>query len=138
MKKLLFIILALAAAGLQAWADEYYLVGTATECGWVQGEWERSTVRATQTGNDTWVAAVRLTTGSDTNFKILNGPNEYDENGIWAFDDDHTELTSNEMSYTNTNNDKLFRVAEEGMYLVSFNTSTQKMKINLIKTILNC
>ena len=125
MKKLLFTLL-LAAATLPGWADEYYLVGGATECGWTEGEWERSTVRATQTGDNTWVAAVRLTAGDDR-FKILNGPKEWNDNGIWGADADQ-ELTSSWSDYVTTNNDQLFRVAEEGMYLVSFNTSTKKIK----------
>ena len=125
MKKLFFTLL-LAAATLPGWADEYYLVGGATECGWNGGEWNRSTVRATQTGDNTWVAAVRLTAGDDR-FKILNGPDEWDTNGIWGSEADQ-ELTSSWKDYVTTNNDQLFRVAEEGMYLVSFNTSTKKIK----------
>lgn len=127
MKKLLITLL-LAAAALPGWADEYYLVGSATECGWNAGEWQRSTVRATQTGTNTWVAAVRLTAGEGDNFKILNGPDEWDNNGIWATSENQV-LTSDWQNYSNANDgDKTFCVAEEGMYLVSFNTSTQKIK----------
>ncbi|MBO7120163.1 MAG: SusF/SusE family outer membrane protein [Bacteroidaceae bacterium] len=127
MKKLLITLL-LAAAVLPGWADEYYLVGSATECGWNTGEWQRSTVRATQTGTDTWVAAVRLTAGEGDTFKIPNGADEFDNNGIWATSEGQT-LTSNWQDFSTTNDgDKQFRVAEEGMYLVSFNTSTKKIK----------
>ena len=37
MKKLLLSVLCIAA-GLTCWADEYYLVGDATPCGWVTGD----------------------------------------------------------------------------------------------------
>ena len=127
MKKLLFTLL-LAAAVLPGWADEYYLVGGCTESGWNAGAYARSAVRATQTGLDTWVAAVKLTVGEGDNgrFKIPNGANEW--GGFWA-PSQGTVLTSDwsDLS-TNGDGDNKFCVAEEGMYLVSFNTSTMKIK----------
>ena len=127
MKKLIALIFALACFASMN-ADEYYLVGGCTDSGWSQGSYERSAVRATQTGQDTWAAAVKLTVGEGDNgrFKIPNGANEW--GGFWA-PSQGTVLTSDwsDLS-TNSAGDNKFCVAEEGMYLVSFNTSTMKIK----------
>ena len=127
MKKVLALFFALACFASMN-ADEYYLVGGCTDSGWNTGSYERSAVRATQTGLDTWVAAVKLTVGEGDNgrFKIPNGANEW--GGLWA-PSQGTVLTSDWSDLSsNSAGDNKFCVAEEGMYLVSFNTSTMKIK----------
>ena len=134
MKKLLFTLL-LAAGTLTAWADEYYLVGGATDSGWTNGEWNRSAVRAYTADGTTWAWAGKLTTGSgdDGRFKLPNAA-ESDgtwSTGLWATSQDY-ELTSdypeNPNMTTSNSVDNKFRVGEEGYYLVTFNTSTMKIK----------
>lgn len=73
MKKLFTFICALACS-YNMYADQYYLVGGATDSGWGSGEWERSAVRAYSADGTTWVAAVKLTVGEGDNgrFKIPN------------------------------------------------------------------
>jgi len=127
MKKVLAFVFALACFTSMN-ADEYYLVGGCTECGWNSGAWTRSTVRATQTGENTYAAAVRLTVGDGDagRFKIPNSGDGW--NGFWA-PAQGTVLTSewSDLSTDGTGDNK-WCVAEEGMYLVSFNTSTLKIK----------
>ncbi len=127
MKKVLAFVFALACFASMN-ADEYYLVGGCTDSGWNTGEYARSAVRATQTGQDTWAAAVKLTVGEGDNgrFKIPNGANEW--GGFWA-PSQGTVLTSDWSDLSaKSDGDNKFCVAEEGMYLVSFNTSTMKIK----------
>ena len=129
MKKLFTFLFALASS-FSMYADQYYLVGGATDSGWSKGEWERSAVRAYSADGTTWVAAVKLTVGEGDNgrFKIPNSSGDWD--GLWATSQG-TVLTSewSDLSTTNVNNvDYKFCVAEEGLYLVSFNTSTLKIK----------
>ena len=128
MKKVLAFVFALACFASMN-ADEYYLVGGCTDSGWNTGAYERSAVRATQTGQDTWAAAVRLTVGEGDNgrFKIPNGGDDWNS-GFFA-PAQGTVLTSewSELSKDGKGDNK-FCVAEEGMYLVSFNTSTMKIK----------
>ncbi len=127
MKKVLALIMALTCC-ISMYADEYYLVGGCTESGWNAGEWQRSAVRAYSADGTTWAAAVKLTVGEGDNgrFKIPNGANEW--GGFWA-PSQGTVLTSDwsDLS-TDSNGDNKFCVAEEGMYLVSFNISTKKIK----------
>lgn len=128
MKKVLVFIFALACFASMN-ADEYYLVGGCTDSGWNTGSYERSAVRATQTGQDTWAAAVRLTVGEGDNgrFKIPNGGDDWNS-GFFA-PAQGTVLTSEWSDLSKDGNgDNKFCVAEEGMYLVSFNTSTMKIK----------
>ena len=128
MKKVLAFVFALACFASMN-ADEYYLVGGCTDSGWNTGEYARSAVRATQTGQDTWAAAVRLTVaeGDNGRFKIPNGGDDWNS-GFFA-PAQGTVLTSewSDLS-TKSDGDYKFCVAEEGMYLVSFNTNTMKIK----------
>ena len=129
MKKLL-LFLALAAAGLQGRADEYYLVGGCTDSGWNAGEWERSAVRAYTADGTTWVWAGKLTTGSgdDGRFKIPNGTGEWHA-GYWA-PSQGTVLTSewSGMDDNGDSNDYKWCVSEEGYYLITFKTDTKQIK----------
>ena len=127
MKKLFTFLFALACS-FSMYADQYYLVGGATDSGWESGEWQRSAVRAYSADGTNWAAAVKLTVAEGNNglFKIPNSTNGWD--GFWATSQG-TVLTSewSDLS-TNGSGDNKFCVAEEGMYLVSFNTSTLKIK----------
>ena len=128
MKKLFTLVFALACFASMN-ADEYYLVGGCTDSGWNTGAYTRSAVRATQTGQDTWAAAVRLTVaeGDNGRFKIPNGGDDWNS-GFFA-PAQGTVLTSEWSDLSkNGSGDNKFCVAEEGMYLVSFNTSTMKIK----------
>ena len=134
MKKLL-LFLALAAGTLTAWADEYYLVGGATDSGWTNGEWNRSAVRAYTADGTIWAWAGKLTTGEGDNgrFKLPNVA-ESDgswSTGLWATSQDYvltSEYPENSNLTTNSGGDNKFRVSEEGYYLITFNTSTMKIK----------
>ena len=127
MKKLFTFLFALASS-FSMYADQYYLVGGATDSDWSQGEWQRSAVRAYSADGTNWAAAVKLTVAEGNNglFKIPNSADGWD--GLWATSQG-TVLTSewSDLS-TNGSGDNKFCVAEEGMYLVSFNTSTLKIK----------
>lgn len=127
MKKLFTFLFALACS-FSMYADQYYLVGGATDSDWSQGEWQRSAVRAYSADGTNWAAAVKLTVAEGNNglFKIPNSTDGWD--GLWATSQG-TVLTSewSDLS-TNGSGDNKFCVAEEGMYLVSFNTSTLKIK----------
>ncbi|MBO4550367.1 MAG: hypothetical protein J5733_06520, partial [Bacteroidaceae bacterium] len=129
MKKLLFLLL-FAAAGLQGWADEYYLVGGCTDSGWSAGEWERSAVRAYTADGTTWVWAGKLTTGEGDagRFKIPNGTSEWHA-GYWA-PSQGTVLTSewSGMDDNGDSNDYKWCVSEEGYYLITFKTDTKQIK----------
>ena len=127
MKKLL-LFLALAAAGLQGRADEYYLVGGCTDSGWNAGEWQRSAVRAYTADGTNWAWAGYISTASDDNngrFKIPNSTGEWD--GYWA-PAQNTVITSEGVSLsTDGTDDRKFRLAETGYYLITFNTSDMKI-----------
>ena len=127
-QKILLLIFALfAGVGIMK-AEEYYLVGGCTDSGWSAGVWERSAVRAYPTGASTWACALKLTTGEgdDGRFKIPNTSGGWD--GFWA-PAQGTVLTS-EWTDLNTSSegDNKFCVAEEGYYLVTFDTATKKIK----------
>lgn len=127
MKKIILFIL-LIVIGQPGWADEYYLVGGATQSGWNSGEFHRVGVRAYTLDSTTWVWTGKLTTGEGDagRFKIPCSVGGWD--GFWA-PTQGTVLTS-EWSDLSTNNsgDNKFCVAQEGFYLVTFNTSTNKIK----------
>ena len=78
MKKLLFLLL-FAAAGLQGWADEYYLVGDATQIAWSGDGTERQLTRMAETseGSGVYVWTGLLKHGSE-GFKICNSPSGWD------------------------------------------------------------
>lgn len=127
MKKILFSLL-FAAAGLTAWADEYYLVGGCTDSGWNAGEYNRSAVRAyTADGtNWAWVGYISAASNEDAGrFKIPNSANGWD--GFWA-PAQNTVITSEGVDLsTNGSGDNKFRLAETGYYLITFNTSDKKI-----------
>ena len=115
---------------ISIYADEWYLVGGCTDSGWNAGESTRSSVRAYTSDGTTWVWAGKLTTaeGDAGRFKIPNSTNGWD--GIWATTDN--QLLSSDWSDLSTenidNNDYKFRVESAGYYLITFNSSTKKIK----------
>lgn len=127
MKKIFLFILLIVVA-IPGWSEEYYLVGGATQSGWNSGEYDRVGVRAYTLDSTTWVWTGKLTTGEGDagRFKIPSSVGGWD--GFWA-PTQGTVLTS-EWSDLSTDNsgDNKFCVAQEGFYLVTFNTSTKKIK----------
>ena len=118
----------LAAAGLQAWADEYYLVGGCTDSGWNAGEWQRSAVRAyTADGvNWAWVGYISAASDDDAGrFKIPNSTGGWD--GFWAPDQNKVITSAGVDLSTDGTDDRKFRLAETGYYLITFNTSDKKI-----------
>lgn len=79
MKKLFTFLFALACS-FSMYADQYYLVGGATDSDWSKGEWERSAVRAYSADGTNWAAAVKLTVAEGNNglFKIPNSTDGWD------------------------------------------------------------
>ena len=127
MKKLL-TCLVLSAAALTASAEDHYLVGGCTPSGWTGGEWERSAVAMVNVAPDTWIWTGKLTVaeGDNGRFKIPDSAGGWD--GYWApeqdclLTDEWTDLS------TSGEGDFKYRVAEEGIYKVTLNTSTLKIK----------
>ena len=109
-------------------AEDHYLVGGCTASGWESGEWKRTPVAMVNVGENVWVWAGKLTVGEGDNgrFKIPNSADGWD--GYWA-PEQGTVLTSewSDLS-TNGSGDYKYCVAEEGIYRVTINTSTLKIK----------
>ena len=113
-----------------AMAEEHYLVGGNTASGWNTGEDTRSTVAMMNVSENTWIWCGKLTVGDPDNdngrFKIPSSADGWD--GYWA-PAQNTYLTS-EWSDLSTSGagDNKFRIAEEGIYKITINTSTLKIK----------
>ena len=130
--KRVFRILVLLVLGLwtggNAMAEDHYLVGGCTASGWNAGAYNRSPVAMVNVSENVWVWAGKLTTGDgdDGRFKIPNTDGGWD--GYWA-PAQGTVLTSewSDLS-TNSSGDYKYCVAEEGVYRVTINTSTLKIK----------
>ena len=127
MRKLFTLALALTAA-VSVSADEYYLVGGATDSGWNAGAWNRSAVRAYPAGDGTWTCALKLTNaeGDNGRFKIPNTADGWA--GFWAPSQDYMLGTDWVDLSTNSGGDNKYRVAEEGYYLVTLNPTELKIK----------
>ena len=130
--KRVFRILVLLVLGLwtggNAMAEDHYLVGGCTASGWNAGAYNRSPVAMVNVSENVWVWAGKLTTGDgdDGRFKIPDSDGGWD--GYWA-PAQGTVLTSewSDLS-TNSSGDYKYCVAEEGVYRVTINTNTQKIK----------
>lgn len=110
-------------------AEEHFLVGGCTASGWNSGLWQRSQVQMVKVGDTSeWICCLKLTVadGDDGRFKIPNSAGGWD--GYWA-PAQGTVLTPewSDMS-TNGSGDYKWCVAEEGIYLVTINTETSKIK----------
>lgn len=127
IKLLLLTVLGTWMAG-SAWAEEHYLVGGCTDSGWNAGSYHRIGVAMMKVNSDTWVWYGKLTTGEGDNgrFKIPNSIGGWD--GYWA-PAQGTVLTSewSDLS-TSGDGDYKFCVGEAGLYKVTINTSTKKIK----------
>ena len=130
--KRVFRILVLLVLGLwtggNAMAEDHYLVGGCTASGWNAGAYNRSPVAMVNVSDNVWVWAGKLTIGDgdDGRFKIPDSDGGWD--GYWA-PAQGTVLTSewSDLS-TNISGDYKYCVAEEGVYRVTINTNTQKIK----------
>lgn len=109
-------------------AEDHYLVGGCTASGWNAGAFNRSPVAMVNVSDNVWVWAGKLTIGDgdDGRFKIPDSDGGWD--GYWA-PAQGTVLTSewSDLS-TNSSGDYKYCVAEEGVYRVTINTNTQKIK----------
>lgn len=127
LKLFLLTVLGTWMAG-SAMAEEHYLVGGCTDSGWETGSYHRIGVAMMRVNTDTWVWYGKLTTGEGDNgrFKIPNSIGGWD--GYWA-PAQGTVLTS-EWSDLSTSGDGDYKycVSEAGLYKVTINTSTKKIK----------
>ncbi|MBQ9668466.1 MAG: SusF/SusE family outer membrane protein [Prevotella sp.] len=127
MKKLLaFMVLSVFA--LTANAEDHYLVGGCTPSGWSSGAWERSAVAMVNIAADEWIWTGKLTVadGDDGRFKIPNSAGGWD--GYWAPEQDYLLTEEWADLSTSGDGDYKYRVAEEGIYKVTINTATLKIK----------
>lgn len=128
MKKLFGLVLALIFA-MNVNAEEHFLVGGCTASGWNSGLWQRSQVQMVKVDDTSeWICCLKLTVGEGDNgrFKIPNSSDGWD--GYWA-PAQGTVLTSDwsDLS-TSGEGDYKWCVEEEGIYLVTINTETNKIK----------
>ena len=125
--KILFLSAICAMTAGSVCAEEHYLVGGNTDSGWNTGD-ARSTVAMMKVSDDVWVWCGKLTVanGDDGRFKIPNGVKSW--NGYWAPSQDY--VLSSEWSdlSENSDGDNKYKVAEEGLYKITINTSTKKIK----------
>jgi hypothetical protein len=109
-------------------AEDHLLVGGCTASGWNSGEYNRTPVAMVNVAENVWIWCGKITTGEGDNgrFKIPNSNDGWE--GYWA-PAQGTVLTS-EWSNLSTNGtgDYKFCVAEEGIYKVTINTNTLKIK----------
>ena len=134
MKKKLFSILALMLFAAGTWAqDLLFLAGGATPADWSDNE-ARSPGAMLKTGDGTWVWYGRLTTGDgdDGAFKLPTtnsgwGSCYYAPSAWYNLQPGvEADLT------TNGDGDHKFSVAEEGLYRVTVNISTMKIRADLL------
>lgn len=111
-----------------AWAEDHYLVGGCTASGWESGDWQRSPVAMVNVADNVWVWAGKLTVGDGDNgrFKIPNSGGGWD--GYWAPEQGTVLGTEEKDLSTSSEGDNKYCVAEEGIYKVTINTSSLKIK----------
>ena len=105
-------------------AEEHYVVGNATASGWNTGESQRSPVAMMKVSDNIWIWTGKIT-GGDNRFRIPDGG----WGGLWATT--NGDLLGSEEKPLKNNQDEgdySFRVAEDGIYKVTLNTSTTKIK----------
>lgn len=111
-----------------AFAEDHYVVGNAT-CGWVYEAYDRSPTAMVNVSENVWVWTGRISAKNNNNetlrFRITDGG----WGGHWATVDGD-ELGSEEKSLkaSQDGGDFSFVVAEDGIYKVTVNTSTLKIK----------
>ena len=127
MKKLL-LFLALAAAGLSAWAADLYLVGGALSVGW-----NKENLRATvmiETGTNTHIYEWTGYINSGGTFKILRQTNSWDYG--YNAPGKETTLSSTESGvwYRNGsgNADDQWKVSTSGVYKITFDQEAMTIK----------
>ena len=119
----------------QTWAEDHYIVGGATECGWTTDnmEFNRSSVAMVNVKDDIWVWAgtMKVGDGNDGAFKIPNSSGGWE--GYWAPSANFVLTSGVEAKLsTNSEGDNKYHVAEAGMYRVTINTSDETIKADLL------
>ena len=125
MKKVLLLFL-LAVAGLQAWADEWFIVGSATllsDGGWPNGN--RDLTQMTESnGIYTWTGMLK-----NGQFKVVDGQYSWDgyhpetaDQEIYADDDPQTMTQDNGADYK-------WKVVIPGIYTVTLNPTANTIAI---------
>lgn len=128
MKKLFTFILALMFT-MCINAEEYFVVGGCTPSGWADKAHGRSIVQMFKINADEWfwVGRLKVGSGDDGLFKICKSQEGWD-NCFYA-PSQGTQLSSEWSDMTNDGNDDCkWCVEESGIYLVTINTSTMKIK----------
>ncbi len=124
MKKLL-LFLALAAAGLQGWAEDLYLVGSALSIGYNINNAFRATVMAeTSTNVYEWTGYFK----ASGDFKILTNKDSWDN----GYNPTSTPVTltdsESDVQARSAGGDNKWKVSADGVYKITINTSTMKIK----------
>ena len=129
MKKLFFTLL-LAAAVLQGWAEELYLVGNALSIGWnINNALRATAMKETSTGTNIyeWTGYIK---GGDTSFKILSRSGEWDYG--YRPTENRVTLSSTEsvVWYRNGSGDadNQWQVSSDGVYKITFDKGNSKIK----------
>ena len=122
MKKLL-LFLALAAAGLQAWADDLYLVGDATPIGWLYGG--RDATRMTESdGAYTWTGFLQK-----GGFKICTAQETWDGYHPESADLEINPTGATQTMTTDNGADYKWKVVNPGIYVVTVSLSANTISI---------
>ena len=136
IKLLLLTVLGTWMAG-SAWAEDgLYLVGGATASGWEAGEYHRSPVSMMQKDANTWIWFGKLTKGDGDAgaFKIPNQSGNWD--GYWAPSAWYALEPGVEADLsTNSTGDNKFSPTEEGLYKVTINTATNKIRADKLTNV---
>ncbi len=135
-KLLLLTVLGTWMAGSAMAEDGLYLVGGATASGWEAGEYHRSPVSMMQKDANTWIWFGKLTKGDGDAgaFKIPNQSGNWD--GYWAPSAWYALEPGVEADLsTNSTGDNKFSPTEEGLYKVTINTATNKIRADKLTNV---
>ena len=122
--KLIVIAVLCMWMGQKMSAEEHYVVGNAT-IGWTNNVYDRSPVAMVNVSENVWVWSGRITFGNDVRFRITDGG----WGGHWAtVAGDLLGSEEKSLKASQEGGDNSFVVAEEGIYKVTVNTSTLKIK----------
>ena len=131
MKKLL-LFLALAAAGLQGWADDLYVVGRATPIGWKSSGRAITKMTETETKKFVWSGLLEANKNNDDGFKICKGDDTW---GAYTATSKGKDITSGtEYDIQESSDDFKWDITETGYYTVTINLSTRKLTVTKNQT----
>lgn len=130
----LFVLAVLGSwMGGSVMAEEHYLVGGATPCGWSSGEDARSAAALMNVSENTWIWCGKLTTGDGDNgaFKIPDTSGGWD--GYWA-PSEWCPLAPGVAVQLSTDGtgDRKFSPTANGIYKVTINTSEKTILAELL------